>query len=48
MKPLLIRAIAAKRPSDLHQDATYLCDTVKPQMGAHGRNRNPPTPIPEI
>jgi len=27
-----LKAIAAKRPSDLHKDATYINDTVKPQM----------------
>jgi glutamine synthetase len=27
-----LKAIVAKRPSDLHKDAAYLCDTVKPQM----------------
>jgi len=29
-----LKGLMAKRPSDLHKDATYLCDTVKPQMGS--------------
>jgi glutamine synthetase type III len=27
-----LKALADKKPHDLHEEATYLCETVKPQM----------------